>query len=69
MFGLVLGIQVHPKVFIEVEGASCVGVDGGKNIVACGYRVALGGIANRLNFCFGDIHIKSPDPRIVVEEM
>ena len=33
------------------------------------HKVALGGIANRLDLGFGDIHIKSPDPSIVVKEI
>ena len=37
--------------------------------MACGDKVALRGIANGLNFGFGDIHVKSPDRNIVVEEI
>ena len=37
--------------------------------MACGDQVVSGGVANRLNLGLGDIHIKSPDPSIVVEEI
>ena len=64
-----LGIQIHPEIFVEGAGASSVGADGGRHSVACGDEDTLGGFANGLNLSFRDIHVTLPDPSMVVEEI